>query len=137
MRKGKDQSIFNVVCGIISNKKDTNGKMLPITFALIASFIFNMLALFLLVLGIAVVIAIIPLFSKMTWSSFLSYFNNIVILLSTIILAAIILLFALMLRGAANEISKEKSKHYILEVFSSIMSFSALIVALVALIRSW
>lgn len=137
MKKEKEQSFFHIVIGIILNKNDTNGKMLPNTFALIATLIFNMLAFFLALFGIVAFFGIQQLFPTLKWDSVPLIIINILLILGAVILAVIILLLALMLRGAANEIDKEKNKHYILEVFSSIVSLSALIVALVALVRSW
>jgi hypothetical protein len=45
------------------------------------------------------------------------------------------LTFALLLRASANEFDKEKDRNYIISVFSGIVSFVALIVALVALFK--
>ena len=47
-----------------------------------------------------------------------------------------IMLYMLILWGSANEIEKETDRNYIVSVFSSIVSFAALIVALVALYKS-
>ena len=44
-------------------------------------------------------------------------------------------IFAYLFWKSANEIKEEKDKHYVVAVFSGLVSFAALIVALVALIK--
>ena len=44
-------------------------------------------------------------------------------------------MFSLIFRAAANEMAKEKDRDYVVAVFSGIVSFAALIIALVALLK--
>jgi len=63
------------------------------------------------------------------------WFARTVSIMSVIVFLAVSLLLFCILFNIAKEISKEKDRNYIISVFSGIVSFAALIVALVALFK--
>ena len=70
----------------------------------------------------------------MNWATeFLA--TNIAAIFVIIALIFVILVFSLIFRASANEIATEKDRNYIISVFSSVVSFAALVVALVALFK--
>lgn len=125
---------FTVIKLIITNKADTKGTMTPALLSMIVGVFFNVLSIIFalggvmsLVLGIAEIIDLIiapELISK--------YIIYIIVCFLT---SSLFLTFALLLRASANEFDKEKDRNYIISVFSGIVSFAALIVALVALFK--
>ena len=61
--------------------------------------------------------------------------GNIIFILMNLFMFAFILLVALVFRGIANDIGREKDKHYIISVFSGLTGFAALIIAIIALFK--
>lgn len=59
--------------------------------------------------------------------------SNIMFIFECIVIFLVSALLALIMRGIANEIGREKDKHYIISVFSGLISLIALIVAIIAL----
>ena len=60
---------------------------------------------------------------------------TIVAALFLVFLTVVIFLMSLMLISSANELKKERDKQFVVAVFSAMVSFSALIVALIALLK--
>lgn len=117
---------------IIQNKKKTSGEILAEAMSLLMSFVFNILATLLLLGGIVCVgIFFVYIFRFVTGQLPIT-FDAITILSLGLLLAV----FALLMRGIANDISWEKDRNYIVAIFSSIVSFAALIVALIALFNN-
>ena len=117
---------FKNVWAIIINKKPENEEMLPLTLASLIQLFFNTIAVLCLLMCL-ISIGMIG-YSLLTSLS-------IILALSCLLVAFISLLIALIMRGIANEMGREKDKNYIISVFSSLVGFVALIVALVALFK--
>ena len=111
-----------------------NKKFTSVTFALLISLVFRGIA----IIGFALTI-IMPI---ALWESIKIKQEGIlgllfVILMGAFSLACVFVLFILswILWKSAKEIETEKDRNYIISVFSGIVSFAALIVALVALFK--
>lgn len=127
-------SFWKSVWYIIINKKQTDGTMTSGLFSFIIECFFNAVAVIgacALVLGIIILITLIVSF-KWTFNLLPS---NIFIIISMIIILVLIFLFSLIFKGAANEMSVEQDRDYLVSVFSGVVSFVALIVSLVALFK--
>lgn len=134
LQKATLKDWFTVIKLIITNKADTKGKMTPVLLSMIVGVFFNVLSVLFalggvasLVLGIAGIIDLIIVPELIS-----EYIIYIIVGFPTSLL---FLIFALLLRASANEFDKEKDRNYIISVFSGIVSFAALIVALVALFK--
>ena len=90
------------------------------------SFFFNAVAWILFITGLLCFAMIFVVIVQAT---------NFQYLFSYIILAVLFPMLSLIMRGIANEIGREKDKNYIIAAFSGIVSFVALIVALIALFK--
>lgn len=118
---------------IITNKKKTNGALTHGLFSNLLSDLFNILAvagaiIALVVLGVTVYLIV----QSVAQNDFL---NCILFAFAGIIYSVLILLFCLLLRGVANEIKAEKDRNYIIALFSGVVSFAALVVSLIALLK--
>lgn len=112
------------------NKKFTSG-----TFATLITFAFYTLSIF----G-WVIIAAIPFFvynmrSAFKWDTFANSFDSVATIIFAFVLMAVLVLYSILLWKSAKEFTVEKDRNYIISVFSGIVSFAALIVALVALFK--
>ena len=124
--------ILKSIWCIIRNKKETQGDILAKSMSIVLRLIFNGLAIALFVIGWVVLFVL----SKENVAKFLNgqwwaLFN----ILANSSLAALAWSLALLMRGIANDISWQKNRNYIVSLFSAIVSFAALIVALVALFK--
>lgn len=61
--------------------------------------------------------------------------ENILVIMVEIFLGTVLFLFSIMLWKSAKEIQFSRDRNYIISVFSGIVSFAALVVALVALFK--
>ena len=61
--------------------------------------------------------------------------NNIIVLAFEALICVFLFLITIMFKGAANDLKREKDRNYIVSLFSGMVSFAALIVALVALVK--
>ena len=111
---------------VITNKTDDATVSLSMTLSGLMALFFNIIALILLLIGLA--------FLAMVFVGFFKSFDILSLVLN-ISFALLLPLLALIMRGIANEIGREKNKDYIMAAFSGIVSFVALIVALVALFK--
>lgn len=126
--------VLKLFWNIIINKNQSNGTATSGLLELLISFMFNALAVISLLVLILGSISAGIVILNFTWSLEL-FFGNVTAILITVIAFIVIALFVLMFRAAANEMDKEKDRNYIVAVFSAIVSFAALIVALVALLK--
>ncbi len=117
---------FRKVGYILANKTPNGTVSFTDLLAGVMQLLFNILSVILLSLGILCFADIfIVIFENQEWQ-FIYYY-----IMGTILLP----LIALITRGVANEIGREKDKNYIIAAFSGIVSFAALIVALIALFK--
>lgn len=114
----------------------TESKNTTMTFASLISLFFRGVAIMLLPLIIIIVLEIPQAIDEiMVWKNFSVIVVKIIYKLSMACLAFVMGIYARVLWNSAKEIELEKDKNYIVSVFSGIVSFSALIVALVALFK--
>ncbi len=119
------KAIWLVIKGENENTDFTSG-----IFAYFLSVCFNFLAV---LGGITIVAGSIVLFKEIftiKWA-LSNLIGNILTVVTFIGILFICFLMSVMLRGAANEIEKEKDRNFVIAVFSGVVSFVALIIALV------
>ena len=115
---------------ILCNKETKTGNRASGALAVVLAFVFNAAC----VVGIAITgIIVYYLIEKYNWDQKAAYI--VPQILFVVVLLFLALLTSLIFRGIANEIGAEKDRNYILSFFSGIVSFAALIVALVALFK--
>ena len=111
---------------VITNKTDDATISLSMALSGLMALFFNIIALVLFLIGLT--------FMAMVVIGFFKSFDILSLILN-ITFALLLPLLALIMRGIANEIGREKDKDYIMAAFSGIVSFVALIVALIALFK--
>lgn len=104
-------------------------------FATITSLAFRGVAILGWIVAFAMIVATWNIFITLEWLTLIEVIKNIMIIVVGLALFLMIFLYSLLLWKAAKEIEKEKDRNYIIAVFSGIVSFAALIVALVALFK--
>ncbi len=133
--KNSKTSFLCNIWEIIINKKDTKGQYTKTTLVTLVSFALNTLAIILFTFAVVGLYQAIKLLFTPEWNttnSLLTRFLTIAVFLAFCFVG---LIFAIVLRGFANEIEREDDKNYIVSVFSGISTFFALIVALIALLK--
>ena len=115
---------------IIRNKEPQNGMKTAYILAEVMAGVFNIIA----IIG-AALFAIIIGFSilELDWGPGILNYISQGISVGVLLFASFAV--SLLFRGIANEIRAEKDRNYIISVFSGIVGFAALIVALVALFK--
>ena len=117
---------FRKVWYILTNRTPNGTVSFTDLLAGVMQLVFNILSVILFSLGILCFACVfIVILESHEWQSIYYYIMGMILLP----------LMALILRGVANEIGREKDKNYIIGAFSGIVSFAALIVALVALFK--
>lgn len=120
---------------IILNERPGNGTMVSGILASIISLVFNIMALLLAVLSIVFLVAGIGFIMGNIRMNSLDCFTAISLSILIVVLIVISFLIALLFRASANEIKAENDRNYIVSMFSGLVSFVALIIALVALLN--
>jgi len=109
--------------------------------AITKSFSFTSSIILYIIAGIGYVISSVFLcasiiyISEMVWLEFFKILSNILTIFEFLSLIVLIGLYSHLLWGAAKEIEKEKDKNFVVSIFSGVVGFVALIVALIALFR--
>ena len=111
-------------------KKFTSG-----TFAMIISLAFRGVAILGWLIALVTPIAIINMAKSFVWNEVNAVMGNIFSIAFAVALFVVLILYSFLLWKSAKEIETEKDRNYIISVFSGIVSFAALIVALVALFK--
>ena len=112
------------------SKKFTSGM-----FSISVFVILRVIALLGWIVAFTLLIGSINTFIEMSWNDFSTISGNIFQIIYSITITVLLVLYPLMLWKSAKEIETEKDRNYIISVFSGIVSFAALIVALVALFK--
>ena len=133
--KIKKHSFWHNIWNVIANKQGTNGEYTNILFAGLMSGILNIFAIILCLLAIIGIFGTVDTAVNMDWSRAMSWFSNSFTIIILLLFCLSALIFALIFRGFANEIQREKRNDYLIAVFSGITGFVALIVAFVALFK--
>ena len=111
-------------------KKFTSG-----TFAMIISLAFRGVAILGCLIALATTLAIINMAKSFMWNEVDIVMGNVFSIAFAVALFVVLVLYSFLLWKSAKEIETEKDRNYIISVFSGIVSFAALIVALVALFK--
>lgn len=128
------KKFWELVKCIVLNKSQSNGTMTSGIFGGLLTAVFNLLAIIGCVVVFFGIIAFIVFCKNLTWSWAIAS-GNISVIVLFISMLVMILMFALLFRGAANELAIEKDRNYVVSDFSGVVSFAALVVALVALYK--
>lgn len=133
-QKRSAKEFRQLVWGIICNKKSSDGTIVSGLMATAIWIAFNGLAIFLVLAFFAIIIYGVYRATQFDWLNdfSLSVLGTIIEIIGSLLCMA---LFALVFRAAANEIEKEKDRNFVVAVFSGWVSFAALVVACVALIK--
>lgn len=129
------KKLIQRIWAVITNKQDTQGEFTKGTLILLMTYLLNLVALLLALFSIIGMGVTVYEGFILDWSSIGTWINNILTIVIVLALCVIAFLMAIMLRGFANEIEREKDRDYIVAIFSGIVSFAALIISLIALIR--
>ena len=114
-----------------ATNESTKSKHLSATLVSLISMAFKGVAIALLPTIIIMVVAIQHVARvNLQWDSAIAIIGNIAILLIFALIAFVMGIFAKLLWKSAKEIETEKDRNYVIAVFSGIVSFAALIVAL-------
>ena len=116
----------------VANK---NPKYTSSTFALLISITFRIVAVIGWLLTITIPIAVVNIVGKLVWNNVGNFTTNIISIAIIVVIGVAIGVYSFFLWKSAKEIEAEKDRNYIISVFSGIVSFAALIVALVALFK--
>lgn len=128
------KEFWKLVWSIIRNKESSDGTIVSGLMATAIWIAFNGLAIFLVLAFFAIIIYGVYRATQFDWLNdfSLSVLGTIIEIIGSLLCMA---LFALVFRAAANEIEKEKDRNFVVAVFSGWVSFAALVVACVALIK--
>lgn len=112
------------------SKKHTSSvfALIVITMLQIASFLVGLISVALFLRSICTAI-------DNTWYGWANILRDILKIAFELLWVALFGMYSVLLWKSAKEIETEKDRHYIISVFSGIVSFAALIVALVALFK--
>lgn len=127
------KSFFKRVYYIIFNKKQSNGTLTSGLLGGLIEMVFNMIAVLGVLVFVCCIIVLVEIIMR-SWTVDMIVYNliSIFLIISCLVVTA---LFSLIFRGAANEMAIEKDRNYVVAVFSGVVSFAALVVALVALLK--
>ena len=117
------------------NKANSEKRYMSKAFATMISIAFRGVAILMCFFTFAMICTGINMFNTFLWNDASSVLSNIFSMLFLVALSAIFVLYFFLLWKSAKEIEAETDRNYIVAVFSGIVSFAALIVALVALFK--
>ena len=128
------RAFFKAIKMIFRNKGDDCEDLSVTPFAFLSHALFRFMSIIFALLCIAFFVFPIVYGCNVTWnaSTFLGHVGIIIGCLAFVF--TFFMLFAI-LWGASNSIIRERDKNYVVAVFSGIVSFAALVVALVALFK--
>lgn len=121
---------------ILVNKYDTKGELGANSFALILCVIYRMLAIISLLFIIPWCIGSYNYFANSKCDSFANCFANIIVGILVLAVIIILIITFVLLLGIAREIIYEKDRNYIVATFSGVVSFAALIIAVISLFKN-
>ena len=87
------------------------------------------------ILVAALPVGVYKAWDNLKWDSFDSGLTSVVTLLFILGIMVIIGLYSILLWKSAKEVEAETDRNYVISMFSGVVSFAALIVALVALVK--
>ena len=105
------------------------------SFAMLITVAFRGFSIFVALLAASLILVLVVSRNTVQWDGFTNIVVSILTIAFCIVFAIVLGLYAVLLWKSAKEIETEKDRNYIISVFSGIVSFAALIVALVALFK--
>lgn len=118
---------------ILRNKGNTQGNLTVSIFVLLISLTFRFVAFTGFSVSVTgIIVAVKCILHGLDVGNIALW---IISAIGLIILSVFIFLYSVIIWGASNEVEKEKDKNYIVSVFSGIVSFAALIIAIIALVK--
>lgn len=120
---------------VIADKADTHGDMTSGAFAFLVSIVFRAVAIVGFLIFSVGIYSVVLHVSGLSWQNWPEIIRNIYALFMVGMILFILVMCSVIMWGASNEMRREKDKNYIVAVFSGVVSFAALIVALVALVK--
>ena len=118
---------------ILKNKGNTQGNLTISIFVLLISITFKLISITgFCVTVIGVIIAVKCFLRGLDVGNIALWIISAIVL---IVLSVIVFLYSVIIWGASYEVEREKDKNYIVSVFSGIVSFAALIIAIIALVK--
>lgn len=79
--------------------------------------------------------AVYQSWNAFSWSSVTECISSIIVLLFVLGIVVTVALYSILLWKSAKEVEAETDRNYVISMFSGVVSFAALIVALVALVK--
>ena len=116
-------------------KSNENKKFTSDAFAMIISLAFRGVAILGWLIMLVMPLLIINIIKTADWCGFVSVAGNILAILIVTALTFLLFAFSRVLWKSGKEVEREKDGNYIVSVFSGVVSFAALIVALIALFK--
>lgn len=126
-------NFFKSIVLIMNGKKDTKDHM---TIGLMSIPLVMLFKSFSILGFISIFVGIYTIYKQvivMPWSIGFKILENIIMIGIEVFSLFFLLTFSIIVWGASNEIEKSEDKYFVIAVFSGIVSFVALVVALVAL----
>lgn len=105
------------------------------SFAMLIMIAFYVFSIFVALLAASLILALVVSWNTLQWDGSTNIVVSILTIAFCIVFAIVLGLYAVLLWKSAKEIETEKDRNYIISVFSGIVSFAALIVALIALFK--
>ena len=105
------------------------------SFAMLIMIAFYVFSIFVALLAASLILALVVSWNTLQWDGSTNIVVSILTIAFCIVFAIVLGLYAVLLWKSAKEIETEKDRNYIISVFSGIVSFAALLVALVALFK--
>ena len=87
------------------------------------------------ILVVAVPVSVYKAWDTLQWDNFVAGLTNVIALVFLLGIMAIVALYSVLLWKSAKEVEEETDRNYVISMFSGVVSFVALIVALVALVK--
>ena len=128
------KDIWREIVAILCNKRNADGTMTTSAFAMMNYIVFGVASVLSLAVSGASIAVLVVMLADMVWTGW-EIWKNIVTIFILIVMMVIALFFFILFRGVSNEMQQEEDKSFLLSVFSGIVSFAALIVALISLLR--
>ncbi|MBQ8815004.1 MAG: hypothetical protein IJZ85_10985 [Lachnospiraceae bacterium] len=132
--EGKKVGFWKSVWSILRGKGSDNSSFATALLVGVLSVGFEVLFWIGMLAFVGAIFAICQVVSRMTWAC--GYFiDDVIKIMLSIAICILLFLISIMFRGAANDMQREKDRNYIVALFSGVVSFVALIVSLVALVK--
>ena len=116
-------------------KSNENKKFTSDAFAMLITIVFRCVAILGWLIMLVMPLLIINIIKTADWCGFVSVAGNILAILMVAALTFLLFVFSRILWKSGKEVEREKDGNYIVSVFSGVVSFAALIVALIALFK--